>query len=57
MSLQSDQATKTAKRAAAHANHVAAAAVPATAVVDANTDPPTVLAAGAAPVAYPSPPF
>jgi hypothetical protein len=57
MSLQSDQATKTAKRAAAHANHVAAAAVPATAVADANTDPPTVLAAGAAPVAYPSPPF
>jgi hypothetical protein len=57
MSLQSDQAAKNAKRAPAHAAHVTAAAMPAGVVADANIDPPTVLAAGAAPVAYPSPPF
>jgi hypothetical protein len=57
MSLQSDQAAKAAKRAAAHANHVVQASMPAGAPVDSNTDVPTVLAPGAAPVAYPSPPF
>ena len=55
MSLQTDQAAKVAKRAAAHAVHLTDAALPAKAVVDANTDPPTVIVG--TPTAYPSPPF
>jgi hypothetical protein len=57
MSLQTDQAAKTAKRQTAHAVHLANTLTPAVAVVDHNTDPLPTTVPGYAGNAYPSPPF
>lgn len=55
MSLQTDQASKLAKRAAAHAQQLSNAAMPASAVTPIQTDTLTIIAVK--PDNYPSPPF